>query len=762
MKTTRRGFLKGMGYVLVAYAAPLPLMKDAYAAAGPGGDTGVKLVPGDRVESFIAVTAEGNVIGHNGHVDLGTGLRTAYAQIVAEELDVPLARVSMVLGDSDRTPNQGPTIASASIQTAAVPMRRAAAQARAYLVNAAATRWGVDAATLTVGDGQIRNPATGATLDYAELLEGRQVEMALDEDAPIKDPATYRIVGQSIPRVDIPAKVTGGDIYVHDVRLPDMLHARLIHPPYPGRDAGDFVGGVLRSYDADSLGDLKPAVRIVRLGDVLGVLAEREEDAILASRRLAVTWADVPALRDMSDLATVLDKNPDSLRELADEGDVQAALNGDGIIQRATYVWPYQMHGSIGPSCSVAHWEDDGVTIWTGSQNPHNLHEDLTKLLGLPPERIRLRRLEAAGCYGRNCADDVSAEAALLAREAGRPVRLQYMREDEHQWEPKGTAQLMQVHGGLTAAGTLAYDFRVSYPSNGAPLMASLYTGQADADPLVFEMGDRTAIPQYRVQDKRIVARDMPPIVRASWLRGVAALPNVFAHESFMDELAVAAGEDPIAFRLRFMEDPRPIALTKAVAERAGWQPRARPNPQARRADGLLAGRGFSQHQYVHGAFPGTGAAWCAWVADVLVDPATGYVRVERVTVAHDCGEMINPAGVRHQVHGNVVQTVSRSLKEHVHFDAHGVTDRSWGGYPILTFPEVPQIDAVLMPGNGNPPLGAGESASVPGPAAIANAIFDATGVRLREAPFLPERVKAGMDALQAQKNDQDQAGRTA
>lgn len=746
----RRAFLKGMGYLLVAYAAPLPFGDKAHAASGPGGDTGVKLVPKDQVDSFIAVTADGNVVASNGHVDLGTGLRTAYAQIVAEELDVPMSRVRLVMGDTDATPNQGPTIASASIQTAAVPMRQAAAQARAFLVREAAGRWQVDVGGLQVEDGVVSDPTSGRQLTYAALLKDRRFEMALDEDAPIKDPATYRIVGQSVPRVDIPTKVTGGLIYVHDVRVPGMLHARLIHPPYAGRDAGAHVGTSLVSYDADALGELRESVRIVRQGDLLAVVAEREEDAIAASRRLPVQWSEAPALRDMSDLATVLDENPDTRRQLADEGNVDAALGGEGIALRATYVWPYQMHGSIGPSCAVAHWEDDGVTIWTGSQNPHNLHEDLTKLLGLTPERIRVRRMEASGCYGRNCADDAAAEAALIARELKQPVRVQYMREDEHVWEPKGTAQLMQVHGGLTAKGTLAYDFQVCYPSNGAPLMAALLTGQQSAEPAVFEMGDRTAIPQYRVADKRIVARDMAPIVRASWLRGVAALPNVFAHESFMDELAVAAGEDPIAFRLRFMEDPRPIALTRAVAERAGWQARTRPNPKARRPDGLLAGRGFAQHQYVHGQFPGTGAAWSAWVADVLVDPATGHVRVTRVTVAHDCGTMVNPAGVRHQVHGNVVQTVSRSLKERVHFDAKGVTDRSWGAYPILTFPELPDIDALLMPGNGNPPLGAGESASVPGPAAIANAIFDATGVRLREAPFLPERVKAGLDALQA------------
>lgn len=742
-KPGRRAFLVGAGALVVSFSLPL-INKRAGAASGPAVDAGSQLVPKDKVDSFIAILEDGRVIGCNGHVDLGTGLRTAFTQMVAEELDVPLSSVSMVMGDTDRTPNQGPTIASASIQTAAVPMRQAAAQARQFLLQRAANQWNVPVASLTVADGVVRSGANQAT--YASLVAGQRFELSIDKQVALKDPSTYKLVGTPVARVDIPAKVTGGLIYVHDMRLPGMLHGRIVRPPYAGRDAGDMVGKSFESVDETSIAHIPGIVKVVVLGDLVGVVAQREEHAIRAARELKVKWRKPEPLVDLSDLGAALRRNTDKQRPLKEAGDVERALQSPDTL-RATYVWPYQMHASIGPSCGLASFENGKLTIWSGSQNPHNLHADVAELMKLDEANIRVVRMEASGCYGRNCADDAAAEAALLSREIGRPVRVQLMREEEHAWEPKGTAQIMEVAGVLTDKGTLAYDFVTRYPSNGSPLLAALFTGQQSSTPDVFEMGDRTAIPQYRVPDVRIVARDAAPIVRSSWIRGVAALPNVFAHESFMDELAARHNEDPVAFRLRHMEDERPIALVKAVAAKAGWQARPSPQPDAADRSKVLRGRGFSQHQYIHGKFPGVGAAWCAWAVDVEVDPATGAVRVTRVVVGQDCGLMVNPAGVKHQVHGNVLQVTSRTLMEKVAFDKQGVTSLEWGAYPILRFTDMPQIEVVLMPANGNPPLGAGESSSVPGPAAIANAIFDATGVRMREAPFTPERVKAALAA---------------
>ncbi|MFA4914967.1 MAG: molybdopterin cofactor-binding domain-containing protein, partial [Burkholderiaceae bacterium] len=739
----RRHFMLGAGALVVSFAIPVTARR-ARAASGPAVDAGSQLVPKDKVDSFIALLDDGSVVASNGHVDLGTGLRTAYCQIVAEELDVELSRVSMVMGDTDRTPNQGPTIASASIQTAAVPMRQAAAQARHFLLNRAAQQMNVAPDTLTIKDGTIHSSATGQRASYASLIQGQRFELTIDKDVVLKRPDQYTLVGKPIARVDIPAKVTGGLIYVHDMRVPGMVHARVVRPPYRGRDGGEMVGKSLESVDAESVRHIPGLIKVVVLGDFVAVVAEREENAIKAARELAVVWRSPPPLVDLRDLDAALRKNTDTLRALKDEGDVQTILASTPSAMEATYIWPYQMHGSIGPSCGLASFEGKKLVVWTGSQNPHNLHSDLATLLKMDEADIRVVRMEASGCYGRNCADDAAAEAALLAREIGRPVRVQLMREEEHAWEPKGTAQIMDVKGALTQDGTLAYDFVTRYPSNGSPLLALLYTGAESSDPNVFEMGDRTAIPQYRVPNARIVARDSPPIVRSSWIRGVAALPNVFAHESFIDELASRHQADPVEFRLRFMEEPRAIALVKAVAERAQWQPRPspmKPSGDAPRAR-LLRGRGFSQHQYIHGKFPGVGAAWCAWAVEVEVDTQTGGVRVLRVVAGQDCGMMVNPAGVKHQVHGNVLQVTSRTLMEQVRFDANGVTSLEWGAYPILRFTDMPEIDVLLMPDAGNPPLGAGESASVPGPAAIANAIFDAAGIRLREAPFTPERVK--------------------
>jgi nicotinate dehydrogenase subunit B len=369
-------------------------------------------------------------------------------------------------------------------------------------------------------------------------------------------------------------------------------------------------------------------------------------------------------------------------------------------------------------------------------------------LSGVPPDKIDVIRLEAAGCYGRNCADDVSADAVLLSRAVGAPVRVQLSREQEHLWEPKGAAQIMDVSGALGPNGSLAaYDFQTRYPSNAAPTLALLLTGRLPPQSATLQMGDRTATPAYNYENMRITAYDMPPIVRAAWLRGVSALPNVFAHESFIDELAHKAGEDPVAFRLRHLKDERAAELVKATAERAGWKPQAEPG--ARDLDSteiVVRGRGFAQARYVHGDWPGVGAAWSAWVADVAVNRATGEVTVTRVVVGQDTGMMINPAGVEHQVHGNVVQSTSRVLKEEVTFsETTAVATREWGSYPILTFPELPAVDVLLMDRQHEAPLGAGESASVPSAAAIVNAVYDATGVRFRELPLTPERVLAGL-----------------
>nr|WP_241022969.1 molybdopterin cofactor-binding domain-containing protein [Burkholderia sp. Se-20373] len=699
-------------------------------------------------EVFVAILDDGRILAFNGHVDLGTGIRTSLAQIVAEELDVPAARVTMVLGDTAATPNQGPTIASATIQISATPLRCAAAQARHALLALAAERFGVDAAQLQIDDATIS--ANGQSATFATLVAAHRIALTLDLNTRTKDPALYRIVGKPSPRVDLPAKATGQLTFVHDMRVPGMLHGRVVRPPYAGHDSGSFVGTSLVDVDRASVADVPGLVTVVAIGDFVGVVAEREEHAIRAARQLRVTWRPLPALPPLDEPAAAIAAAPARRRVLLDEGDVDAArAQPDTITLSRTYAWPFQMHGSIGPSCALADYREPGngrITVWSGTQNPVSLRYDLATLVARDEADFDVVRMEAAGCYGRNGADDVCGDALLLSRAVGRPVRVQLSRADEHLWEPKGAGQRMQVTGTVTRDGRLlGYDFTTRYPSNDAPLLAALLTGTIAPAPRVFEMGDRTAVSPYASPHRRFVCEDLAPLVRASWLRGVSALPNSFAHDAFVDECAALTGVDPLAFRLRHLQDARATELLQAVADRAGWTPRVRRTPHEPEPSRLVRGRGIAYARYVHSRFPGFGAAWSAWIVDLSVDRVSGEIRIERVTVGQDTGTMINPDGVRHQIHGNVIQVLSRTLKERVRFADGKVASREWASYPILTFAEVPDVDVVLMPRQGEPPLGAGESASVPGPAAVANALFDATGVRFYAPPFTPETVRAAL-----------------
>ncbi|MET4577298.1 molybdopterin cofactor-binding domain-containing protein [Ottowia thiooxydans] len=778
---TRSDILTAEGVLAIVREPPAP------PAPAPGQPTAVSANPLEGDEVLLALWDDGSVTGLSGHVDLGTGLQTALAQIVAEELDLTLACVSMALGDTARTPNQGATIASASIQIHAVPLRQAAAQARAWLLVKGAEWLGVAVEEVETRLGVVRLRSEHQThVAYGKLLAGQRTVLRLDPQVALKDPASYRLVGTRQPRVDIPAKLSGETVFVHDMRVPGMLHGRVVRPPYAGADHGDYIGNTLESVDESSIAHIPGIRAVVVLRDFVGVVAEREEHAEAAARELIVRWKPWPGMPDMGDVENALRTNPATQRLLLDDGDVDAALaNGQGL--KRTYLWPYQMHASIGPSCALAQWQPDeqagedhgaatGVSlrVWAGTQNPHVLRADLATLMDLQDVQVDVVRMEAAGCYGRNGADDVAADAALLARAAGAPVRVQLTRAQEHAWEPKGAAQLMEARGGLTPEGAIAaYDFETSYPSNGAPTLALLLTRAVEPTARAFEMGDRTARWPYEAPNLRVKVNDMPPIVRASWLRGVSALPSSFAHESFVDELAAQAGQDPVAFRMKHLPDPRAAELVQATADKAGWRTRTGPQENADGGLGqggdILFGQGFAYARYIHSKWPGFGAAWSAWVADVEVNRKTGEVHVRRVVVGHDAGMLINPSGVDHQVHGNVIQTTSRALKEKVSFAPHGgreqqatqtalagvrpagsVQSMEWGSYPILNFREVPVIDVLHMPRPGEAPLGSGESSSVPGTAAIANAIFDATGVRFRAPPFTPEVVLAGLQAAGA------------
>jgi nicotinate dehydrogenase subunit B len=733
--------------------------------------------PSEGMEPLVLMWSDASVTALHGHVDMGTGLRTALVQIVADELRLEMGAVRVEMGSTSMAPNQGATIASNSIQTHAKPLRIAAAQIYQWALDQCAQRFGVLKTQIQYGvDGftpigeqtlqelssaQSPNTPTPRVLKWSDLIGDQNICLELDLNTPTQDASQYQWVGQSVPRVDIPAKAKAELIFVHDVRIEGMLHGRVIRPPYAGIDSGEFVGKSLIGVDHDSVGHVPGLKAIVVVGDFIGVVCEREEHAEQAMRDLRVHWREWPGLGNLQDTASALSQHPYAERELIREGNTDEAYDSASISLSQTYVWPYQMHASIGPSCAVAQWFDDHqfqqtglrMKVWAGTQNPHALRADLALIAGCESPSVEVIRMEASGCYGRNCADDVAADAALLSKAVGAPVRVQLSREQEHAWEPKGAAQVMKVKGALDEdLKPLAYDFLTSYPSNGAPTLALLLSGLVDPTAKVYEMGDRTANPPYEFPNLRVRVQDMAPLLRASWLRGVSALPNSFAHESFMDELALEAQMDPLAFRLRSLKDPRARELLEATAKKANWIVHTQAQQQVvdTSKGEWLKGQGLAYARYVHSKWPGFGAAYSAWIADVEVNPNTGEVHVSKVVVGHDAGMMINPMGVEHQVNGNVIQTTSRALKEEVqtHKDNGTVQSLEWGSYPILNFRQVPVIDILHMPRQSEPPLGAGESSSVPGTAAIANAIFDATGIRFRNPPFTAEKVLAALNPL--------------
>jgi nicotinate dehydrogenase subunit B len=739
----RRDLLKGAGYLgagylLVACSLPSPL--HAAEALGPWPKT----IPDDRVDSWLAVKADGGITCFTGRVDLGTGIRTALAQIVADELDVDLARVTMVMGDTARTPDQGTTSASATIQREAIPIRHAAADARQMLLKLASDRLGIAVSDLRVASGIITSGRAGKSISYGELIGEKRFDLRASGRARTKKPSEYTVVGKSTPRTDIPAKATGSFTFVHDVRRPGMLHGRVIRPPSTGSETA--IGSTLLAVDMNSVRHIPGIVKVVRIEDFLGVVADREENAIRAALELKVEWKPWSAMPDFSKLEPTLREHPGKPRIVREEGDIRSALANAAIELSATYIWPYQLHASIGPSCAVADFSDNRLTIWSATQSANAIRREAAQLLALPEEAVRVIHVDGAGCYGLNCADDVSLDAALLSKAVGRPVRVQLTREQEQGWEPKGAAQLMDVRGSLDGNGRITgYQFTTKCFSGRAETLAHYLTGALAANPVVLAQGDRNAVPPYfGIPNLQVSVLDLVPPVRAARMRGVASLPNSFAHECFIDELAAAAGVDPLKFRLERLNDPRAVAVLAAAAKKAGWEQRAPRKPDL--AAGKIAkGRGIAYARYTHGEFPGYGAAFTAWVADVDVDLASGEIRVTRVVVAQDAGLMVNPKGVELQVHGNVIQSVSRALMEEVKFDSGGVTSLDFRTYPIATFHDVPEIQVVLLERSGDPPLGVGESASIPSAAAIANAIFDATGARVRRVPFTPQRIKAAL-----------------
>ena len=730
----RRSFIQSGGAFVVACSFPAAVGAQAVAASAAG-----KVLAKDAVDAWLAIARDGSVTVYTGKVDLGTGVRTALAQMVAEELDVPLARVSLVMGDTALTPDQGQTASSVTIQGAGVELRQAAATARKGLVERAAARLGVPAAELTVEDGEVRARSGTARVSYGELVGDQRFEMKVDKAAPLKKPSAYRVVGKPVPRVDIPAKVTGAFTYMQDFRLPGMLHARVIRP--------NAIGAKLASVDEASVRNVPGFVQLVRKQDFLAVLARTEWGAIQAARKLKVAWTGGGGLPEFGKLYDFVRATPVAKEEVPVRvGNAKAALAAAGKVVRASYEFPINTHGSIGPACAVAQVKDGALTIWSASQATHSLQSELTTVVSMPKDKIRLVYLEGSGCYGRNGHEDCTADAALIAALTGHTVRVQWMREDEHGWDPKSPPLVVDMAGAVDGAGFIsAWHGEFFMPIhtgslNDFPLLAAVASGVPRRGPYTGSIHQNAPapyeIPNALVEVHRL--KDTP--LRASHLRTPGRMQNTYANESFMDELAAAARQDPLLFRMKHLSGERAIAVLNGVARLANWESRPSPAPQAGKGK-VMKGRGVAYVRYEGNR------TYVAATAEVEVHRDSGKVRVTRVCVSHDCGLVINPDGLRNQIEGGVIQTVSRTLIEEVKFDRQGVTSTDWASHPILTFSEVPEVDIDIIDRPQERPWGAGEPVAAVVPSAIAGAIHDATGVRLRTIPFTPERVLAALSA---------------
>jgi len=696
----------------------------------------------DWLDDWIAIEPDGTITAFSGKVELGTGVRTALAQIVAEELDVPVERVLMVMGDTFRTPNEGYTAGSMTISSSGTALRRAAAEARYAMFRMAAERLDANVGELSVRDGLItvtRDPERSVT--YAELMSGKTFNLQVTDQTPLKSPETYRIVGTSTPRLDLPRKVTGKSSFIQDLQVPGMVHARLVRPPSPTAH--------LASIDENSVKDMPGLIKVVQRGDFIGVVAEREEQAIQAAKQLKVEWQEMTAYPKIEDLYSTLRRQPTQDNVVIEQGDFNHAFAGATQHVYANYTHPYHAHASMGPSCAVAEVRDGQVTVWASTPGPYPLSGALAQLLNVPAENVHVIHVEGAGAYGQNGSDDVAADAVILAQAVGRPVRVQWTRKEEFIWEPKSPAMVMEIHAALDTQGdVVAWDYHVWSPSHtnrprvANQLIAAQLLTQQPAPPSRFSFGaERNAPTNYAFPVQRVTVHYVSnSFLHVSSFRTLGGVQNTFANESFMDELAVAAGVDPLEYRLRYLTDPRAREVLEAAAQKANWE--SRPSPR-KDTSSMAEGRGLAFARYENDQ------AIVACIAEVQVERASGIVRVRRIVVAHDCGLIINPDGVKNQIEGNVIQALSRALKEEVQFDELRITSVDWQTYPILTFSEVPEIEIVLINRTDQPALGAGEPATVTTAAAVANAIFDATGIRLRQIPFTPEHVRAALLARQ-------------
>ena len=734
MRAARRDFLRRSGALVVSFAlfpAARAQQQAGHDAAGLPGS--LRNTP--VLDSWIRIDASGAITVCTGKAELGQGIKTALLQVAAEELRVPFERLIIVTADTHATANEGFSAGSASMQDSGTAIRNAAAQVRELLEAEAARRWNTGVESVH-SDGGFASGPGGRRAGYGELASGLSLHVQAKPASRFVDPRDYRVVNRPIHRVDIPAKLAGDVAYVHDLRLPGMLHARVVRPP--------GYGAKLVALDARAVESQPGVVKVIRDGDFVAVVAVREWTAVKAMRALAESakWQEGARLPDAATMPRVVLglKSEDTVIH-----DQRAAVPAGARTFEATYTRPYQMHGSIGPACAVAHLQDGALTVWTHTQGVYPDRQAIAELLGMPREKVRLIHAEGAGCYGHNAADDAAGDAALIAAHLpGRPIRVQWMREQEHAWEPFGPAMVAKVRAAMDASGRIVdWDYGVwsnthsMRPGPAGNLLAGQHSAKAfkPAPPAPLPQpaggGDRNAIPFYAFPSTHVVSHFIPEMpLRISALRALGAYLNVFAIESFMDELALAAGADPVEFRLRHLQDARGREVVQLAASRFGWKPGVR-------AEGGR-GRGFAFARYKNFA------AYCAIACEVDVDAESGRARLVRAVAAVDSGQVVNPDGLRNQIEGAILQSASWTLYEAVAFDAARVRSVDWATYPILRFGAVPEtVEVHIVDRPGMPYLGTGEAGQGPTAAAIANAVADAVGRRVRDIPLKAARLRA-------------------
>jgi CO/xanthine dehydrogenase Mo-binding subunit len=735
---SRRAVLKGTGALVISFSlAPASVAQEAAPPPNAKPKLPGSLSVNPYLDSWIRIDASNSVTVLSGKAELGQGIKTALIQVAAEELDIPADRITLITADTGRTVNEGYTSGSHSMQDSATAIRNAAAQMRDLLIAEAARKLNVAADQLkTDGSGSIAGPGTTPVM-YGSLIDSTLQHVQAQPVSKFRDPAMFKVMNTSMRRVDIPAKVTGGEAYVQDMRLPGMVHARVVRPPSYSAKLADL--------DLSAINAMPGVLKVIRNGDFLAVVATQEFQAVKAMRALAAAahWTEKPTLPATHPLPDVIRSLPSKDSKILDN---HAATGAAEVTIEATYTRPYQGHGSIGPSCAVAQMADGQLTIWTHTQGVYPDRAAIAEMLHMPNEKVRCIHVQGSGCYGHNGADDAAADAALIAVAMnGPPVRVQWMREQEHAWEPYGPAMVSKASASLDSSGKIVdwkYDVWSNTHSMRPGKAGSLLAAQHIEDhfvlpepkplPLPEGGGDRNAIPLYAFANAEVVHHFIPEMpLRISAMRSLGAYTNVFAIESFMDELARTAKQDPVAFRLNHLEDPRGRDVITLAAEKFGWD-------KYQPVEGR--GRGFAFARYKNLA------AYCAVALEIEANRETGQVRVVRAVSAVDAGQVVSPDGVRNQIEGAIVQATSWTLYESVTFDSTRITSIDWATYPILRFDSVPDsIDVHIIDRPRQPFLGAGETGQGPTAAAIANAIADATGQRIRDLPFTAVKIKAAI-----------------